>query len=179
MKIPVGTKSLLFGVHQFAIHPFFVALAWWKLYGFPWDPRLWVAFATHDLGYWGAANMDGLEGKMHPQVGGAIMRRLFGPEWGDMVLYHSRHYSKLMGREPSPLCAPDKLASALYPTWLYLTLATLTGEINEYMLPENCKVLAERTKLPIHDKRTWFKALCTYLKQETQRTVSPAPPASS
>lgn len=48
-----GTKSVLFGAHCFFIHPLFVALAWWKLFGFPWDPRLWVAFFVHDLGYWG------------------------------------------------------------------------------------------------------------------------------
>ena len=30
----LGTKSVLFGAHQFMIHPFFVALAWWKLHGF-------------------------------------------------------------------------------------------------------------------------------------------------
>ena len=40
----VGTKSVLFGVHAVWIHPFFVAWAWWKLFGFPWDLQLWVAF---------------------------------------------------------------------------------------------------------------------------------------
>ena len=46
----VGTKSVLFGAHAFWLHPFFVAVAWTRLYGFPWDPRLWVAFFVHDLG---------------------------------------------------------------------------------------------------------------------------------
>src|SRR5262245_27234396 len=95
--LSVGTRSLLFGVHQFILHPFFVALAWWNLYGFPGDPRLWVAFLVHDLGYWGARNMDGQDGKLHPQAGGDIMKKLFGPRWGDLCRYHSRHYSKLMG----------------------------------------------------------------------------------
>jgi hypothetical protein len=35
----VGTKSVILGVHCILIHPFFVAWGWWKLYGFPWDPR--------------------------------------------------------------------------------------------------------------------------------------------
>ena len=35
----IGTRSVLFGAHQFATHPWFVAAAWWRLYGFPWDPR--------------------------------------------------------------------------------------------------------------------------------------------
>ena len=47
----VGTKSVLFGVHAIWIHPFFVVWAWWRLFGFPWDFRLWVAFFVHDSGY--------------------------------------------------------------------------------------------------------------------------------
>lgn len=73
----IGTRSILFGAHQFLIHPLFVALAWWRLYGFPWDPRLWVAFLVHDLGYWGKPNMDGPEGEDHPRLGASIMGKLF------------------------------------------------------------------------------------------------------
>ena len=61
----IGTKSILFGAHCFFLHPWFVALGWWKLYGFPFDPRLWVAFAVHDFGYIGKPNMDGKEGETH------------------------------------------------------------------------------------------------------------------
>ncbi len=61
----VGTKSVLFGAHCFFIHPFFVARGWWALYGCPWDPRLWVAFFVHDLGYVGSHDMDGPEGESH------------------------------------------------------------------------------------------------------------------
>src|SRR5690348_11894818 len=49
-KWSIGTKSVICGAHCFFLHPWFVALAWWKLYGFPWDPRLWFAFWLHDLG---------------------------------------------------------------------------------------------------------------------------------
>ncbi len=38
----VGTRSILYGAHAFWLHPWFVAWGWWRLYGFPWDPRLWV-----------------------------------------------------------------------------------------------------------------------------------------
>ena len=31
----VGTKSMLFGVHNFLVHAPLVGIAWWKLYGFP------------------------------------------------------------------------------------------------------------------------------------------------
>jgi hypothetical protein len=73
----VGTKSILFGAHALWLHPWFVAAAWTKLYGFPWDPRLWVAFFVHDLGYWGKPNMDGPEGELHPTFGAEIMHALF------------------------------------------------------------------------------------------------------
>ena len=73
----VGTKSVLFGAHCFFLHPWFVATAWWRLYGFPWDPRLWVAFFVHDIGYFGKPNMDGEEGEMHPITGAAIIAHLF------------------------------------------------------------------------------------------------------
>src|SRR5579863_3099451 len=96
----IGTKSVLFGAHCFFLHPWFVAAAWWKLYGFPWDPRLWVAFFVHDIGYLGKPNMDGPEGESHPEVGARIMQRLFDRNlfgqgdavrhrWHDLCLYHS------------------------------------------------------------------------------------------
>lgn len=153
----VGTKSILFGAHQFAIHPWFVAAAWWQLYGFPFDPRLWVAFFIHDLGYIGKPNMDGPEGETHPLLGARIMSRLFDPRemtgdfshvivrpplvkrqtllghWGQFCLLHSRYYAKTLGKQPSRLCIADKLAIALTPTWLYLPLVRATGEIREYM----------------------------------------------
>ncbi len=72
-KLNVGTKSVLFGAHCFLIHPFFVLAAWWKLYGFPWDPRLWIAFFVHDLGYFGKPNMDGPEGETHVELGAKIL----------------------------------------------------------------------------------------------------------
>jgi hypothetical protein len=128
----IGTRSLLYGIHAFYLHPWFVAWAWWRLYGFPTSFPLWVAFFVHDLGYLGKPNLDGVEGESHPALGGRIMARLFGPEWGEFTLCHSRHYASLRGRNFSQLCVADKLASLLYPRWLYLTLARLTGEMAEY-----------------------------------------------
>ena len=77
----IGIKSVLFGAHQFLIHPWFVAWGWWTLYGFPFDPRLWVAFFVHGLGYIGKPNMDGPEGT---RLGRAVARRGLGevgPGW--------------------------------------------------------------------------------------------------
>jgi hypothetical protein len=129
----VGTKSILFGAHCFVLHPWFVVAAWWKLFGFPFDPRLWVAFGVHDLGYIGKPNMDGPEGETHVELGAQIMEFLFGKKWGDFSRYHSRFYAKRDGVTPSRLCVADKLAIVLTPAWLYLPMARASGEIYEYM----------------------------------------------
>jgi len=158
----VGSKSLLFGVHCFFIHPWFVALAWWRLYGFPWDPRLWVAFFVHDLGYWGKPNMDGPEGQTHPELGGRIMGWLFDFHWytlrgriyklcygrvwracntlhfrsklsWDWEYFTKNHSRNYAGANFSKLCVADKLAIAITPWWIYLPLAIASGEIKEYM----------------------------------------------
>lgn len=152
----IGTKSVLFGAHAFWLHPWFVAWAWWKLYGFPFDPRLWFAFFLHDVGYWGKPNMDGPEGEKHPELGARLMHALFDRprivveefigthggvvrkresnyHWLHLTLFHSRFYAKQVGRLPSRLCAADKLASYLTPWWIYLPMVKATGEIQEYM----------------------------------------------
>ena len=143
----IGTRSVLFGAHQFLIHPWFVAAAWWKLYGFPFDPRLWVAFFVHDLGYFGKPNMDGPEGEDHVLWGAKVMCRLFGGHYERLCLYHSRFYAKKHGAKPSRLCAADKLAVALEPWWLYLPRVMLSGEIREYMAASRSSALG-RDKLP-------------------------------
>ncbi len=145
----LGTRSLLCGAHQFVLHPLFVAVAWTQLFGFPVDPRLWVAFFVHDLGYLGLPNMDGPEGKRHVERGARIMS-IFGQKWADFARYHSRSYAALNGAQPSRLCAADKLATCLVPVWLYLFMVNLTGEIEEYM-----------ADTPSTDQRAWFTAICT------------------
>ncbi len=74
--IPLGTRSVLCGYHCFFIHPWFVAVGWWKLYGLPWQPWLWIVFIVHDLGYWGKPNMDGDEGEKHPWFGAKVLYKV-------------------------------------------------------------------------------------------------------
>lgn len=129
----VGTKSLLFGAHAFWLHPFFVALAWWKLFAFPRDWRLWVAFFVHDIGYWGCPNMDGPEGELHPMTGAQIMLRVTGDvSWYWFTICHSRFLAKNLRRPISKLCLADKLAFKLTPAWLYWILSSASGELHEY-----------------------------------------------
>ena len=128
----VGTRSVLYGAHCFLVHPWFVAWAWWRLYGFPFDPRLWFAFFLHDIGYIGKPNMDGEEGEQHPHLGANVMQWLFGAKWYKFTLYHSRFLAKRDGRQYTKLCVADKLAIVLTPSWIYVPMARATGEIREY-----------------------------------------------
>lgn len=157
----IGTKSVLYGAHCFFIHPLFVFAGWWKLYGFPYDPRLWVAFIVHDIGYFGKPNMDGEEGEMHPYVGANIMGFLFGKKWRDFTLYHSRFLAKKEGAQYSKLCVADKLAICLEPAWFYLPRVRATGEIEEYMkmasINSGGKIEVQESQLK------WFLAVQEYL----------------
>ncbi len=209
----VGTKSVLFGAHQFLIHPIVLAIAWWQLYGFPWDPRLWVAFVVHDLGYLGKPNMDGPEGETHVELGASIMHFLFDWQWEvydfrtddidevsmalkrgyrpakrstgrqdlrdymrrrtrywrNFCLYHSRFYAKKHNAPVSELCLADKLAIVVMPTWLWVTLCKLTGELDEYLLKaqQNREQESKYVSMNIYDPDPYrfFENVKTYLRK--------------
>ncbi len=188
-----GTKSVLYGAHAFWLHPWFVALAWWRLYGFPFDPRLWVAFFVHDIGYVGKPNMDGPEGEQHPLFGARVMSRLFDwyelghgshaaydvhgtplliGHWGRFALLHSRYFAKSLGLQPSRLCIADKLALALTPWWLYLPMARATGEVHEYMAHATHRIKGneavsddERRRLLSGQQRDWYAGVQSYMRR--------------
>lgn len=161
----IGTKSVLYGAHCFCLHPWFVALAWWKLFGFPWDPRLWVAFFVHDLGYVGKPNMDGPEGEEHPKFGGDVMHILFGPHWGVFTETHSRFYAKRYELPVSALCYADKLSITFTPEWLYLLTVNLTGEIHEYMDHARAGATGRyrHEYLSVTSQRAWLRSVKSYL----------------
>lgn len=148
----IGTKSLLFGVHQFAWHPMTVLIAWIKLYGWPNWKEL-ICIIIHDWGYWSAPNMDGIEGERHPDVGARIAQVLFGREYKYLCLLHSRHYARSIGMEPSRLCWADKLSILYDPWWFYLPRAQASGELAEYR-----KLAADAGFVPLDaSHRVWFE----------------------
>ncbi|GHE65140.1 hypothetical protein [Roseivirga thermotolerans] len=157
----IGTKSILIGAHCFFIHPWFVAYSWYKLYGFPFDPRLWLAFFVHDLGYIGKPNMDGEEGELHPYWGANLMGFLFGFKWFEFTLYHSRFLAKKNGASFSKLCVADKLAIVYTPSWLYLPMVRMTGEIHEYM--KDSERNSNGTIEVQSSQKLWFKMVKEYV----------------
>jgi len=167
----VGTKSVIFGAHSFLIHPFFVAAAWWKLYGFPWDPRLWAAFFFHDIGYLGKPNMDSIEGERHVLLGGRIMGWVCGAKWRDFMLCHSRHWAKRLSKPYSKLCVADKLAFVMTPAWLYLPMARASGELAEYMHVASARQSGgqfsnfELSLLKCRNPEVWLEGLKSYTRR--------------
>jgi len=131
--VRAGTKSILFGGHQFILHPPFVVVAWVKLYKRLPSVKELFCIVIHDLGYWGKINIDGGEGELHPLWAARIAGRVFGHEYFDFIAYHSRCLARRDGKTPSKLCLPDKMGVALMPTWLLVFLTSLSGEIKEYM----------------------------------------------
>jgi len=152
----LGTRSVLFGIHQPLWHGPTVWAAYHKLYGREaFSMPVIVACFVHDLGYFSCKSMDGPDGVEHPRLGARIMHRLFDKpcdkcecaralgywedlrhdyKWHDFALYHSRSMA-VKDKAPrfSKLCVADKLALSMTPWWFYIPIATLTGEIKEYM----------------------------------------------
>jgi hypothetical protein len=177
--LPVGTKSVLVGAHQFILHPFMVALAWRRLYGWRLvtcsstgvttslrDWRLWICFIIHDLGYIGCRTMDGEDGERHPIWAARRMKRIIARTrsgvswcWHDFVLLHSRFMARQERRDPSLFCHADKAAIGVTPTWLYVPMARLSGEIREYRSretrPETSKGWNQDASLALTDWQ-WY-----------------------
>ena len=168
----IGTRSVLYGAHCAIVHHWFLAVAWWRLYGFPWDLRLWAAFWLHDIGYLSKRDMDGNDGETHVELGARIMALFFGESWGAFTAAHSRYWAKRTGRQFSRLCVVDKLAFVLTPAWLYLPMARATGELSEYMLrakerqagSEHFTTL-ESARLNSEDAREWLSGLKSYTRR--------------
>lgn len=127
-----GTKTLLFGVHQFVWHPLLVLIAWIKLYKeFPSIKEL-ICIFIHDWGYWQKKVLKDEDGDRHPELGAKIAGKLLGPEWRDFVLGHSSYYVLKNGIETSKLMAADKYFHCIIPLWMYKAMAVPTGEFKYY-----------------------------------------------
>ena len=163
-----GTKSLLFGVHQFAWHPLTVWIAWVRLYREIPGWRETISILIHDWGYWGAPEMDGPVGSDHPKLGARIAGQLFGPWYRDLCLYHSGDLSRRHGVEPSKLCWPDKFSMLYDPTPFYLFRARLSGELLEYR-----KRASDRAFVPLDAPDiVWHRALVNHARAKAEKRAT-------
>lgn len=150
----LGTKTLLFGVHQVIIHPLLVTIAWVKLYkSFP-SWREMFCIVVHDWGYWGRPNLKDADGDKHPELGAKIAGRILGPEWRDFILGHSSFYIVRSGIAQSKLLAPDKYWHCMIPLWIYKILAVPTGEFKHYRELRHARQVSE---LDETDAEWWAK----------------------
>lgn len=166
-----GTKSILFGVHQFLWHPITVLIAWWKLFG----PPNWkeiVCIIIHDWGYWGSPNMDGEEGERHPELAADIAGNILGHDYMLQCLLHSRHYARRYDMEPSRLCWADKLSILYDPEWFYLQRAKASGELTEYR-----QIAAGAGFIPLtatdHEWFNWVRDRLSTIGKEMRADVVP------
>jgi hypothetical protein len=144
----IGTKSLLFGCHQFMIHPYYVYKGWLKLYSRP-NWKEFICIIVHDWGYWGCADMDGKEGSSHSIYGAYLATKYlhwvrtakqyieankgYDLKYHNLCILHSASFADKQGEIPSKLCWADKYATLLIPDRLWLFLAKLSSELSEYM----------------------------------------------
>jgi hypothetical protein len=173
----IGTKSLLIGVHQFIWHPYLVTLAWRKLYGSWPNWKELVCIFIHDWGYWGCPNMNGPEGDQHPERGSEIADFLFGMEYSDLCLCHSRYMVRKLNEyhqhlgfpqvkfEPSKLCWADKYSLWLEPDWFYLLRARLSGELAEHRELSASKLSKGGIGYEVSD-REWLHHVKDYFREQ-------------
>jgi hypothetical protein len=150
--VKIGTKSLLFGCHQFLWHPFTVALAYRKLFRVWPNFEGWLCLLFHDVGYWGCADIDGPQGKLHPLRGSlivgeivyrlrrithrkepAFLSRLHASHSAVRCLLHSRSLASDNKVAPSDICWADKYSLFFEPEWFYLLRTSLSGELAEFI----------------------------------------------
>jgi len=109
-----GTKSVLFGCHQFIIHPLFITIAWKKIYG-RW-PKLWqlVCIFLHDVGHIGKDYLSDYEQKRkHWILGSRLAKLFFGWKGYHLICGHTTQ----SGCVRSKLFYADKYSWLIAPIW--------------------------------------------------------------
>ncbi len=102
--------------------------------------------------------------------GARIAGELFGEEYYNLVLLHSRHYARLVGKEPSKLCWADKLSLIYDPKQFYLFRARLSGELREYRKNADQWVPVSAIDAEWFD---WLKGILVKLAQEKKGDAVP------
>jgi len=121
-----GTKSFLFGCHQFLLHPYFIIKAWKWWYGrYPYWKEI-VCILIHDIGICGRQYLDGDNKKGHWQRGALLAYRLFGDGYMRLCTGHTDE----SGFIRSMLFIPDKISYLFCPV-IWLKWCTFLERFNE------------------------------------------------
>ena len=109
-----GTKSYLFGCHQFLIHSIIVVIAWKKHYGYMPRLRELICILLHDIGHIGKQYLSDYEQKRgHWILGARIAGKLFGYRSYNLIAGHT----KQSGFPRSKLFYADKYSWVIAPVW--------------------------------------------------------------
>jgi len=112
-----GTKSYLFGCHQFFMHPLMVIIAWIKLFNS--FPMFWelVCIFLHDIGHIGKNYLSDYEQKKkYWELGANIADKLFGKKGYYLIALHTKQ-SGIGKNAQSTLLYADKYSWVIAPVW--------------------------------------------------------------
>lgn len=132
----IGTRSLIFGLHSFFVHPILMLAIFKKVVGRRADFVEIVCILIHDIGYFGKPNMDGVEGNLHPYAGAKLARFLFGDRGWRLCVGHNDEVREVEGLPRSVIYAVDKYFYVVIPVWLQKALGIMSGEYKEISLRE-------------------------------------------
>ena len=109
-----GTKSYLFGCHQFIMHPLLIVLAWKVLYNQMPTLKQIVCIFLHDIGHLGKNYLTHLSEKEKHWILGAKIAKFFFGEYGFWLVYS--HHARVEGGK-SKLFYADKYSWLIAPRW--------------------------------------------------------------
>jgi len=151
-----GLRSVIFGMHNPIFHGFFVTIAWIKIYHEIPSIREMICILFHDIGYIKQDIIDGTEDK-HPEMGAKICGQIFGKEYYNLCISHSRDYATKNNLSLSKLGYADKYSVFVTPNLFYLIVGHLGGEANiEYEDTKNMRWGIKRIDIIRKNYKTWW-----------------------
>ncbi len=134
-------------------------MAWIKLYKVVPSWKEALCILIHDWGYYKCERMEDEDGQWHP-LWAACRVLPWGAEYFKLVVLHSRFLARRLGQEPSRLCLADKLGTALMPTWMWVGLGRLSGEVYEYCANGNYETVQENPNRTAAAHFNRYKQIC-------------------
>lgn len=160
-----GLRSVLFGMHNPIIHGIFVYLAWIRIYHEIPSLREIICILFHDIGYIKQNIIDGDSDK-HPEMGAKICGQLFGKEYYNLCIAHSRDYANKLNLSLSKLGYADKYCVFMTPNLLYLIIGYTGGEAKIYFEDtKNMKWCYKRINIIKEGYKKWWINNCEGLRK--------------
>jgi hypothetical protein len=128
-----GLKTLTIGYHSLLFHTLYVTLSWKKIYKKYPSLREFICILLHDIG---RINQDKSKEDTHPELGAKICGYLFGKQYYDLCICHSRDYVNKIGMNLSKLGYADKYCAILMPIKLQYILSEFPKRSDVYIVRE-------------------------------------------